>query len=60
MAFGKWDTGFANYTHLKEKIDASAKLNEHWIFYDIRLAASVGGLSLRVNQKLTKRDSASG
>ena len=34
--FGKWDTGFANYTHLKEKIDAIAKLNEHWIFHDIR------------------------
>jgi integrase len=34
--FGKWDTGFANYTHLKEKIDAVAKLNEHWIFHDIR------------------------
>jgi integrase len=36
MAFGKWDSGFANYTHLKEKIDAIAKLNEHWIFHDIR------------------------
>ena len=36
MAFGKWDTGFANYTHLKQKIDDSAKLNEHWIFHDIR------------------------
>jgi integrase len=36
MVFGKWDTGFANYTHLKEKIDAAAKLNEHWIFHDIR------------------------
>jgi integrase len=36
MVFGKWDTGFANYTHLKEKIDAFAKLNEHWIFHDIR------------------------
>ena len=36
MAFGKWDTGFANYTHMKEKIDAAAKLNEHWIFHDIR------------------------
>jgi integrase len=34
--FGKWDTGFANYTHLKEKIDAIAKLNEHWIFHDLR------------------------
>ena len=36
MVFGKWDSGFANYTHLKEKIDAVAKLNEHWIFHDIR------------------------
>lgn len=36
MAFGKWDSGFANYTHLKEKIDAVAKLNEHWVFHDIR------------------------
>jgi integrase len=36
MVFGKWDSGFANYTHLKEKIDAIAKLNEHWIFHDIR------------------------
>src|ERR1700730_159143 len=36
MVFGKWDSGFANYPHLKEKIDAVAKLNEHWIFHDIR------------------------
>lgn len=36
MAFGKWDTGFANYTHLKEKLVAAAKLNEHWWFHDIR------------------------
>jgi integrase len=36
MVFGKWDSGFSNYTHLKEKIDAVAKLNEHWIFHDIR------------------------
>jgi integrase len=36
MVFGKWDTGFANYTHLKEKIDEIAKLNEPWHMHDIR------------------------
>jgi integrase len=36
MVFGKWDTGFANYTHLKEKIDAIAKLNEPWHLHDLR------------------------
>jgi integrase len=36
MLFGRWDTGFSNYSHLKEKIDAAAKLNEHWWFHDIR------------------------
>lgn len=36
MVFGKWDTGFANYTHLKEKIDAIVKYNEPWVFHDIR------------------------
>lgn len=34
--FGKWDTGFANYTHLKEKLDEIAQLNEPWVFHDIR------------------------
>jgi integrase len=36
MVFGKWDTGFTNYTHLKEKIDDIAKLNEPWVFHDLR------------------------
>jgi integrase len=36
MVFGKWDTGFANYTHLKEKIDEIVKLNEPWHMHDIR------------------------
>lgn len=36
MVFGKWDTGFSNYTHMKEKIDAFAKLNEPWHLHDIR------------------------
>ena len=34
--FGKWDTGFANYTHLKEKLDEIVKFNEPWVFHDIR------------------------
>jgi integrase len=34
--FGRWDTGFANYTHLKEKIDDLVKFNEGWWFHDIR------------------------
>jgi integrase len=36
MVFGKWDTGFANYTHLKEKLDEIAKFNEPWVFHDLR------------------------
>jgi integrase len=36
MVFGKWDSGFANYTHLKAKIDEIVKFNEHWIFHDLR------------------------
>ncbi|QOG17525.1 tyrosine-type recombinase/integrase [Bradyrhizobium sp. SEMIA] len=36
FVFGRWDTGFANYTHLKEKIDAIVKFNEGWWFHDIR------------------------
>jgi integrase len=36
MVFGKWDTGFANYTHLKEKLDEIVKFNEPWIFHDLR------------------------
>lgn len=36
MVFGRWDTGFANYSHMKEKIDAIAKLNEHWVLHDLR------------------------
>jgi integrase len=36
MLFGKKDTGFANYTHLKEKIDEATKINEHWVFHDLR------------------------
>jgi integrase len=34
--FGRWDTGFANYTHLKEKLDEIVKFNEPWVFHDIR------------------------
>ncbi|KJC62250.1 hypothetical protein UP10_02595 [Bradyrhizobium sp. LTSPM299] len=30
------DTGFANYTHLKEKLDEIVKFNEPWIFRDLR------------------------
>jgi integrase len=36
MVFGKWDTGFANWTHLKEKIDEIVQLNEPWHLHDIR------------------------
>ena len=36
MVFGKWDTGFANYSHLKTKIDEIVKFNEGWWFHDIR------------------------
>lgn len=36
FVFGKWDSGFANYTHLKEKIDGIVKFNEPWIFHDLR------------------------
>ncbi|MDH2354891.1 integrase arm-type DNA-binding domain-containing protein [Bradyrhizobium sp. SSUT112] len=36
MVFGRWDTGFANYTHLKEKIDDIVKFNEPWVFHDLR------------------------
>ena len=36
MVFGKWDTGFANYTHLKEKLGEIAKFNEPWNFHDLR------------------------
>lgn len=36
MVFGRWDTGFANYTHLKEKIDEIVKFNEPWVFHDMR------------------------
>lgn len=36
MVFGRWDTGFANYTHLKEKLDALVKFNEPWVFHDLR------------------------
>jgi integrase len=36
MVFGKWDTGFANYTHLKQKLDEIVKFNEPWIFHDLR------------------------
>jgi integrase len=36
MLFGKWDTGFANYSHLKEKLDKIVKFNEPWIFHDLR------------------------
>jgi len=36
MAFGKWDNGFGNYTHLKEKIDDIVKFNEPWVFHDLR------------------------
>jgi hypothetical protein len=28
--FGKWDTGFSNYTHLKESFDEKLKFNEGW------------------------------
>jgi integrase len=34
--FGRRDTGFANYTHLKEKIDDIVKFNDGWWFHDIR------------------------
>lgn len=36
MVFGRWDTGFANYTHLKEKLDDIVKFNEPWVFHDLR------------------------
>ncbi|WP_197090788.1 integrase arm-type DNA-binding domain-containing protein [Bradyrhizobium sp. LTSP849] len=36
MVFGRWDTGFANYTHLKEKIDDIVKFNDPWVFHDLR------------------------
>jgi integrase len=36
MLFGKWDTGFANYSHLKTKIDNIVGFNEGWWFHDIR------------------------
>jgi integrase len=36
MVFGKWDTGFTSYTHLKEKLDDIAKFNEPSVFHDIR------------------------
>jgi len=34
--FGKWDTGFSNYTHLKERLDEKLKFNEGWWFHDLR------------------------
>ena len=34
--FGKWDTGFSNYTHLKESLDEKLKFNEGWWFHDLR------------------------
>jgi integrase len=36
FVFGKWDSGFANYTHLKEKLDEIVKFNEAWVFHDLR------------------------
>ncbi|MBR1204491.1 MULTISPECIES: site-specific integrase [unclassified Bradyrhizobium] len=36
MVFGRWDTGFANYTHMKEKLDEIVKFNEPWILHDLR------------------------
>jgi integrase len=36
VLFGKWDTGFANYSHLKEKLDELTKFNQPWVFHDFR------------------------
>lgn len=34
--FGKAESGFTTYTHLKDKIDEIVKFNEHWVLHDIR------------------------
>jgi integrase len=34
--FGKWDSGFANYTHAKEKLEEVVKFNTAWVFHDLR------------------------
>jgi integrase len=36
FVFGKWDTGFSNWTHAKEQLDGLAKLNEPWVLHDLR------------------------
>jgi integrase len=36
FVFGKWDSGFRNFTHLKEKLDEIVKFNEPWVFHDLR------------------------
>jgi integrase len=36
FVFGRWDTGFSNFTHCKEKLDDAVKFNGPWVLHDLR------------------------